>query len=815
MARPDRAGSDTDHAQLGTIWRDTIYDYDPINRLTRVVDPAGLTFTYIYDSYGNLTEQSDPGLGRWTMEYYEDNSLKRQTDARGQVIYFEYDDLGRVTLKRVERRDETGLLISTIDTRSVYDEAVAGYYNKGRLTRQYFDGQNDHDIRFRYDRRGNLIRREVEVDNTDYVWEAEYTVAGDLKRQTYHDTPGSASTSWTPDIIYDTANRVVSFGSHITGTTYDLRGNLVTRDYGSGAQTVNSYDARRGWLNATHHYDSLSNPIAFAVYTKTASGRVTEMDSENANGDLAYTYDYLGRLLSATHTGTDPGVADHVNRTFTYDSAGRMQFNSAVGDYTYGTATQVGANGQSIHGHAPGAVFDTTLTNQVFTFDANGNMTAGLHGKTMTYDGENRPLSVVNSVGDETRYVYAADGERLKVRVKKAGETVWTVTAYVNGTEIRNFGDGALQERMLNHLTGDVRLTDESAGQSTHYLHADQLGSIIGISKSDGGVAEQRQYHPFGVIAYSDVQDLNLVGEDKGFLGERYDEHAELQFLNNRYYDPELALFIQPDWLGVTEPGVGTNRYAYANNDPINKFDPNGNFFGLIAGFIAQALGVESVLAIAAIGIGVDSAVALANGASLGDVVKSATIQFAMAMVKVGVKDAGIFGNARGAGQPEVSKAFRAGPRPAFGPEDPYTLAQSELPTTNRPPSGMAGQEDWVWRPDPNNSRGGTWQGTTNSRVQASWDGPGRHWDVNTGQAGLPRQRFDWRGAPLSAKQAHTPPWHAPKMPPNSTKLAPKGTWAPNILRGTMGPAGLYLTIRDYGRFLYEKMCHEAYGACI
>jgi len=97
----------------------------------------------------------------------------------------------------------------------------------------------------------------------------------------------------------------------------------------------------------------------------------------------------------------------------------------------------------------------------------------------------------------------------------------------------------------------------------------------------------------------------------------------------------------------VTEPGVGTNRYAYANNDPVNKLDPNGNFFGLIAGFIAQALGVKSVLAIAA--IGVDSAVALANGASLGDVVKSATIQFAMTMMMIpGDQSAGVFRNAGG-----------------------------------------------------------------------------------------------------------------------------------------------------------------------
>ncbi|MCE8510849.1 hypothetical protein KBY28_20550 [Ruegeria pomeroyi] len=37
------------------------------------------------------------------------------------------------------------------------------------------------------------------------------------------------------------------------------------------------------------------------------------------------------------------------------------------------------------------------------------------------------------------------------------------------------------------------------------------------------------------------------------------------------------AMFIQPDWLDPTKPGVGTNRYAYSYNDPVNNHDPNGN----------------------------------------------------------------------------------------------------------------------------------------------------------------------------------------------------------------------------------------------
>lgn len=36
-----------------------------------------------------------------------------------------------------------------------------------------------------------------------------------------------------------------------------------------------------------------------------------------------------------------------------------------------------------------------------------------------------------------------------------------------------------------------------------------------------------------------------------------------------------FAMFIQTDWLDPTQPGVGTNRYAYSGNDPINRLDPN------------------------------------------------------------------------------------------------------------------------------------------------------------------------------------------------------------------------------------------------
>ncbi len=52
--------------------------------------------------------------------------------------------------------------------------------------------------------------------------------------------------------------------------------------------------------------------------------------------------------------------------------------------------------------------------------------------------------------------------------------------------------------------------------------------------------------------------------------------------------DPLLGRFVSPDDWDPTEDGVGTNRYAYAHNDPVNKADNNGHYYWV--GFAAKKL---------------------------------------------------------------------------------------------------------------------------------------------------------------------------------------------------------------------------------
>lgn len=237
-----------------------------------------------------------------------------------------------------------------------------------------------------------------------------------------------------------------------------------------------------------------------------------------------------------------------------------MRSNSALGSYSYGAPT-------AAHPHAPTAVgLDT------FSYDANGNMTTGLDGKVMSYDAENRPLTVSHN-GTTTTYVYGPDGTRLK-KIEGSDTTV-----YFGPVEIRKFGQGAASEEIILYPHPSVRITHKSgtpAGGEVAYLHTDQLGSVRVVTNTVGASAKETTYRPFGE-AVDTITDPTTTLETKGFIGERFDADAGLQYLNARYYDPKLGMFIQPDWFEVTTPSVGTNRYAYSGNDPVNLSDPGGN----------------------------------------------------------------------------------------------------------------------------------------------------------------------------------------------------------------------------------------------
>ena len=431
-----------------------------------------------------------------------------------------------------------------------YDYARAGYFNRGRLTKVEQPG---HTVRYDYHKLGGVERETHGLDGRTYAFETEYHRSGPVLRVGLPTGAGGAggATGWFGPYDYDAANRPTQFGDLVRAIGYDAWDNAVRLQYRSYAVEERRFDAERGWLKRVIVMDGTVEQMDVEL-DRATSGLIVSQDAKDSRGDVKYFYDYAGRLVRADsiNGGND------LDRAYAYGRDGSIRSIARGGrltDYDYPPA---GGD----HPHAPIRVGSETIT-----YDPNGNMRGGPDGRWMRYDAENRLISVTLD-GVETEYVYGADGARLKRVVD--GETTLTIGLI----EVRDYRGP--RETLIRYPHPSVRI--EGVGETT-FLHTDHLGSVRKITDRTGAVVERRLYLPYGTLLTHTAN--TLPEEDHAWLGERLDADAGLMHLNARYHDPELGMFTQPDTWDPVIPGVGTNRYAYAAGDPVNKMDPGGNAF--------------------------------------------------------------------------------------------------------------------------------------------------------------------------------------------------------------------------------------------
>lgn len=103
-----------------------------------------------------------------------------------------------------------------------------------------------------------------------------------------------------------------------------------------------------------------------------------------------------------------------------------------------------------------------------------------------------------------------------------------------------------------------------------HSYTKDYLGSIREMTDSSGNIVSQYSYDPYG-------RQTKVGGTgpdaDFGFEGYYVHQRSGLNLTLMRAYSPKLGRFLNHD--PIEEAG-GVNLYAYAGNDPINRFDPTG-----------------------------------------------------------------------------------------------------------------------------------------------------------------------------------------------------------------------------------------------
>lgn len=109
------------------------------------------------------------------------------------------------------------------------------------------------------------------------------------------------------------------------------------------------------------------------------------------------------------------------------------------------------------------------------------------------------------------------------------------------------------------------------SAQTVTYIHTDALGSVVAESDASGKVIKRYDYEPYGAVVGGQVTD------GPGYTGHVSDAATGLSYMQQRYMDPQLGVFLSVDPVTAYEQPVGQfNRYRYANGNPYRFTDADG-----------------------------------------------------------------------------------------------------------------------------------------------------------------------------------------------------------------------------------------------
>lgn len=529
----------------GNLEWETTYSYDVLNNLTEI-NQGGQIRTFTYDDKSRLTHEKTPEAGQVDYTYTPFDAVKTRTDARGVVTTYTYGELNRLT--DVSHNNVTGVA-PTVPVSITYKRSSPG---KGQVE-MVTDGAGSES--YGYDSFGRLQLRTRVIDGISYETRYEYNKASQMTLMIYpsgkrvkvgHDARGRLSA----------LQRVDSSGgvqeSYLSGINYRVEGLISSQTLGNSATESFNYSNDRlqltrqrvtkdnsTLLDLSYLYDAVAEKMGSGS-TAGNSGQLVSI-SGTINGqsrNQAFTYDNVGRLVTATGWGTWERRYDYDrqgNRTAVWDAvSGGAQLQNTVIGQVGGIKTNRIA---SVNGTA-------------FSYDASGNVTSD-GARTFTYDAESR-IASVSGFSSES-YSYDAGNRRVKKVMGGA------VTHYIWE------GDQVIAE----YERGGA--ATQAAG--TRYYHQDRLSTRV-ITDSAGVVVGTTDQLPFGEEFGS-----NGVGEKHKFTTYERDGTG-VDYAVNRHYHSQHGRFNQVDPLGrgavnLADP-QSLNPYSYAHNDPINFVDPTG-----------------------------------------------------------------------------------------------------------------------------------------------------------------------------------------------------------------------------------------------
>ncbi len=127
----------------------------------------------------------------------------------------------------------------------------------------------------------------------------------------------------------------------------------------------------------------------------------------------------------------------------------------------------------------------------------------------------------------------------------------------------------------MNEVDYDVA----TSTYANRYQHTDALGSPVVVTNGPHAVLERNEYEPYGQVLAGGNADR------PGYTGHVKDAQTGLNYMQQRYYDPQIGRFLSVDPVTAYSNGDSRyfNRYWYAAGNPYKFTDPDGRWFGVAA----------------------------------------------------------------------------------------------------------------------------------------------------------------------------------------------------------------------------------------
>jgi RHS repeat-associated protein len=584
------------------------YQYDALDRVTKVKHPDGTTEQYDYNFPTGWTANGTnyagtPSLDVWTVtdrqgrvtsfnydrnrrligktepvtvagvattrttsySYYADGTLKEQTDANGNVTHWDIDIQSRPTAKTyaygtASAKTETytydlaGRLKTVTDAKA---QVLTLVRNKDDSIASYA-----------------YTNAAIATPGASFTYDPWYP-----RRTGMTDQFGS--TSWTYKAVgtngaLGTDTEDGPFGNDTVAYGYDTLGRVNSRSVGGATAETLGYDLL-GRMNAhttdlgSFTYGYLGN--SGQVSTRTIGSVVTSWGYDtNTNdrrlltigttGAVARNFTYASNAYQITGI-TDTPAATHPwlgqSWSFSYDGSDRLLTGNGTiaGNRSFSYDKLDNATSfAGLTGTYDGLNQISTFNGSTFAYDANGNLTSD-GAKTYTYDAADR-LKTLTQGGTTTTFAYDGLGRRLKQTV--------------GSTETRYLWCGAAicQERsntdvVLRRFTaeGEYVLT----GTKKYLYLTDHLGSVrdlIDITSTPTLVGSF-DYTPYGAVA----RRWGTVTPGYTYAALFAHTQTGLLLSATRAYEPSKGRFLNRDMI----PDWG---FGYGNASPVLFIDPDG-----------------------------------------------------------------------------------------------------------------------------------------------------------------------------------------------------------------------------------------------